>query len=688
LISLCLLAWFILQYTDQNPSGLLAPVSKGGIESRATELSSQIENRIITKHIVILSSIEELLEFNETPPEELLYHWLQDHPDVISIMVWKSSGQEPMPLTQKWFYNDPKILALAPDQRELLFAYILQSQSNPLGSSQPYLIGKILHGSLLDYPIIAFGIPLRTQWLQALEMKIRFSDWESIFDGALRAHETIGLIDSTGHILFATERPLAESWRTQPYQQVIIDPDQAVYKTSFSSLPWTLLYQRSLDSATKTVIMPQLPDIIILSIIFLTATIFSLFLTWWVKRPVKKLATTASEIARGNFGESIPLVQNEEMNRLIRLFNYMAEEMSRMNKLDVSEIIGEKNKTEAILRNIADAVVVTDPEDRILVVNYVAEKCFGINDAEVRMKPIEQSIENESLLSLIKAVKERNTHVSTDFDMISPVTGEKKVFQAHAAGIQNRENALVGVVTAIRDVTQETEANQVKTELVSMVAHELKSPLTSIYGFSELLLEDDLGANKIKEYATVILNESTRLTDLVNKFLDLSRLESGRTEIHVNPFDLKQVIAKILDTYKAQAEKKHIKVITDISDNLPLAMGDPDMIEQVLLNLYSNAVKYSPERSKVGIEIREEQKELIVSVIDNGFGIPKESLPYIFDKFYRVVDAENESEIEGSGLGLTLAREIIERHGGKMTVNSRLGIGSVFSFTLPVVDGS
>ena len=186
--------------------------------------------------------------------------------------------------------------------------------------------------------------------------------------------------------------------------------------------------------------------------------------------------------------------------------------------------------------------------------------------------------------------------------------------------------------------------------------------------------------------SNVILDESTRLTDLVNKFLDLSRLESGRTEIRMNPFDLRQIVDKILETYKYQAENKRIKVITDIPDTLPLALGDPDMIEQVILNLYSNAIKYSPERSKVGIEAKIEQKELVVSVIDNGYGIPKESLPYIFDKFYRVVDVEIETEVEGSGLGLALAREIVERHGGKMIVNSRLGVGSVFSFTIPIID--
>ena len=148
--------------------------------------------------------------------------------------------------------------------------------------------------------------------------------------------------------------------------------------------------------------------------------------------------------------------------------------------------------------------------------------------------------------------------------------GITKIFQANAARIHNHEDQLVGVVTVIRDVTKVKEADQIKTELVSMVAHELKSPLTSIYGFSELLLDAKLKDPKAEEYAKVILAESTRLTDLVNKFLDISRLEAGRTEIRLNPFNIQQVIAKIVDIYKAQADKKHIRVIQEAVDKADL----------------------------------------------------------------------------------------------------------------------
>jgi signal transduction histidine kinase len=182
------------------------------------------------------------------------------------------------------------------------------------------------------------------------------------------------------------------------------------------------------------------------------------------------------------------------------------------------------------------------------------------------------------------------------------------------------------------------------------------------------------------------MTESSRLTDLVNKFLDLSRLESGHTEVHINPFDLRETVLKVVDGMKSQIDKKQIKVITEITDSIPFGMGDPDMIEQVLSNLLSNAIKYSPIRSKIGIEVKN-GKELQVSVIDNGYGIPKEELDRIFDKFYRIPDGSGE-EADGTGLGLALVKEIIQRHGKTIQVKSRLGVGSVFSFTLSKAGGN
>ena len=411
--------------------------------------------------------------------------------------------------------------------------------------------------------------------------------------------------------------------------------------------------------------------------------IISILLTLWIDYPQKNLDKIITAMARGDFARRLPGQKNRFLDRMVKLFNYMAEEMDRLQRMDVSEIINEKNKTETILRHIADGVVVTDPNDRIIVINAVAEKWFGLNERNVFKKSIRTCIKNQPLISLLQEVKDGRLHSAGEFIFKVAGTKQKKVFQAHAARVHNQEDKLIGVVTVIRDVSKEKEADRIKTELVSMVAHELKSPLTSIYGFSELLLDSNLSDPQANEYAKVILTESTRLTDLVNKYLDLARLEAGRIEMHMIPFNLRHVVKKVIDVYKGQTEKKEIRVITEMPRKLPHIFGDQDMIEQVLQNLFSNAIKYSPKNSKIGIEAKENEKEIIVSIIDNGYGIPKEAVGRIFDKFYRVTDSEGSEEVEGTGLGLSLAKEIIEKHGGTITVNSRLGVGSIFTFTLP-----
>jgi len=404
--------------------------------------------------------------------------------------------------------------------------------------------------------------------------------------------------------------------------------------------------------------------------------------TKWIQYPLRQLMVSIMQMARGDFSKPIPKQKNPELNQLGKIINYMAKEMDHLKQLDISEIINDKNKTETILRNIADGVIVTDPRDCLLVINTVAEEWFNLKENDVRMMPIQECIKDKHLHGLLQKVKDGSLHASTEFTYWGLGIREK-VFQANAARVQNVENQLVGVVTVIRDVTKEKEADQIKTELVSMVAHELKSPLTSIYGFSELLMDEKFKNPETKKYVHVILNESNRLTELVNKFLDLSRLESGRTEIHQAPFDLVQLIENLVVTFGGLAEKKSIRVVTEIQPHLPMAYGDHNLIEQVLVNLFSNAVKYSPENSKIGIEAKTDETGLVVSVIDNGYGIPKDALPKIFKKFFRVSESDDLEVAEGSGLGLALSKEIIEQHGGKITVTSRLGVGSIFSFTIP-----
>ena len=185
------------------------------------------------------------------------------------------------------------------------------------------------------------------------------------------------------------------------------------------------------------------------------------------------------------------------------------------------------------------------------------------------------------------------------------------------------------------------------------------------------------------EYAAIILKESNRLSELINKFLDISKIEAGKSQVKKSPVQLREIVDKVLDVNLHQAEKKNIAVSVKASPNLPFAFADRDMMEQVILNLFSNAVKYSPDNASVEIRLRALEQEILVEVEDTGYGISAEDLPRIFDKFYRASDHEEVRDAGGTGLGLALVKEIVELHGGKINVKSDLGKGSVFSISLP-----
>jgi two-component system, OmpR family, phosphate regulon sensor histidine kinase PhoR len=485
--------------------------------------------------------------------------------------------------------------------------------------------------------------------------------------------ETVTLNDASGQIL---DRVSAASPTGGPSLRV---------RAPMRLLPWTIEIEKPVPPG----LVPQ-GGFAGVAAWLLGLVLFSLvsaaFTAWWLERPIRTLSSAAFEIGRGNFSLRLPQQKNRFMNRLARLINYMVEEMDHLQRMNVSAIVHEKDKTEAVLRNLADGVLVIDPFGRVAMLNRSAENWLGLKEEDAVGKPFRECVRHRPLAALLQDIHDGGTETSSEFSVRHPDTRKTRHLFAQATRAVGRDGRGMGTVAVLRDVTAEKEADRLKNELVSMVAHELKSPLTSIYGFSELLMESEPRNRKAHEYAAVIQAEAGRLTEFVNKFLRLSRLESGRVKIKMDPFDLRPVIEKAFGLLNAQAEKKHVLLVLQIPESLPLVAGDPELIEQVVLNLASNAVKYSPNRSKVGVEVGVAGKEVVINVIDNGYGIPKEALPRIFDKFYRVPEMKEGEESEGSGLGLALVKEIVEKHGGTIRVKSKVGVGSVFSFSLHKAD--
>ncbi len=352
------------------------------------------------------------------------------------------------------------------------------------------------------------------------------------------------------------------------------------------------------------------------------------------------------------------------------------------------DIRDERNRTRAILDSIADGVFTTDLEQRITLVNPAAEQLLGINSPELLNKvyfevlgvsdrqgnpvppeasPILQAIHNSA------STEPRVFRVNNQDD--------KQMMIALVAAPIVDSGSVTGVVGVFRDVTKEQEVSRLKDEFVSLVSHELRTPMASVLGFSELMLTRTLTQEKSRMYVETIHKEAVRLSGLINDFLDIQRMEAGRQIYNYSEVDFNLILRTVLNIFSAERERIHTFIPTD----LPYLRADPDRIVQSLTNLVGNAIKYSPKGGNIEVAAYLNLEGMVeISVMDYGLGIPKEAMGQLFSKFYRV-DNSDRREIGGTGLGLAISREIIEAHGGKIWLESVLGKGSTFYFTLPAV---
>jgi len=253
---------------------------------------------------------------------------------------------------------------------------------------------------------------------------------------------------------------------------------------------------------------------------------------------------------------------------------------------------------------------------------------------------------------------------------------------------QTKRNDEVGeplcLAITVRDLTRLKQYEQLKSDMISLMSHELRTPLTSINGFSELLVADDAVPEHLREFVTIIANESQRMSRMINTFLAVTQLErKDKQEVLKIPLKLNYIVREIVTSLQPAAKKKRIRLVERPADRIPPVAADKSLISQAVKNLVHNAIKYSPERTTVTVSTALEAEAVRVSVEDRGYGIPSESVDRVWEKFYRVVREGEDKDEESTGLGLSFVREVVEQHGGRVDLKSEPGRGSRFSFTLP-----
>jgi len=335
----------------------------------------------------------------------------------------------------------------------------------------------------------------------------------------------------------------------------------------------------------------------------------------------------------------------------------------------------ERSKLETIIGSTEDAVIVTDSEMRVLVLNKAAMRAFAISSGEVAKKPVAQVVKNQSLIDLFI----RSIHSSQAQQGEIPLE-DGRTLNANLTPIPG-----VGYAAVMQDITYLKELDKMKSEFVSTVSHDLRSPLTTIKGFVQLLPQAGPLTPQQQEFRAKILNSVENITELIEDLLDIGKIEAG-VGLEMGVCQLDAIIHKVAEDLRSQAEAKGQRLSVELPPQLPPVLGNELRLGQVVANLVSNAIKYTPDGGSISVRASNNDGQVIVSVQDTGFGIPPADQPYIFDKFYRVKSPETDG-ISGTGLGLAIVKSVIERHNGRVWVESEPGVGSTFTFTLPRYNG-
>jgi signal transduction histidine kinase/CHASE2 domain-containing sensor protein len=349
------------------------------------------------------------------------------------------------------------------------------------------------------------------------------------------------------------------------------------------------------------------------------------------------------------------------------------------------------------LQAVEDGLIIAGVDTKIHFVNAHAAQVFGLSENSLIGSDLFERLEELEMGS--NAVSDENTRRKTQ-EALFRLLVERQPVERELVTLGNpirhfilrlstvsapeaASSSPLGIVGALSDITKQRELQQMKNDVMAFVSHELKTPLTAIQGMSEVLAQYEVESARRREMHLAINDEAKRLARMIEDYLDITRLESGARPLRIGSVRISQVIERIVLLLEPLAARRDIRLNCRLSPNLPVIIGDPDLLARALTNLVSNAIKYSPANTEVFIEAQADNEFLQIKVIDQGYGIPADSLSRIFEKFYRVPCVED-VDATGIGLGLAFVREIAELHGGRVTVQSDWGRGSTFSLSLPL----
>ncbi|MEA1990974.1 MAG: ATP-binding protein [Thermodesulfobacteriota bacterium] len=408
------------------------------------------------------------------------------------------------------------------------------------------------------------------------------------------------------------------------------------------------------------------------------AAILSLFVSRRITRPIEQIKIWAESIARGELQLRPPVAESEEIGALSESLNRMAIELRE----HIDTVMRQRNEIEAVLSSMVEGVIAVDMEERVISMNHAAAKMFGCDFAEAQGRSIQEVVRNTVLQEFVKNALSSQEAVEKEIVLYS--NGDR-FLNGHGTLLRDAEGKQIGALIVLNDVTRLLRLEKIRREFVANVSHEIKTPITAIKGFVETLRDGAVENHEDAErFLEIISKHVDRLEAIIEDLLSLSRIEqeAEREKVVLDEGRIKDVLETAIQICEAGTMAKKIEVELSCAKEM-VANLDPQLLEQAIVNLIDNAIKYSNDGGTVRVEALQRENEIIISVHDQGCGIEKKHLSRLFERFYRA-DKARSRQMGGTGLGLAIVKHIAQAHGGRVAVESIPGKGSTFSIHLPM----
>ena len=670
----------------------LIRLSRDGIQAAVLELHMKLAEKTAQSVTMYLGNVDEKLRFTVsalrrpgldwTTRQELLRSLVESHSDLEEVSIL-SGGRELMKV-----YN-PQLVAKesAPDfTRDPGYQEFAKTRTRKL-----WMTAR--EG---DVPRLEVYLPLSDQTDIRLAVKLQ-SLWDSISRERVGGTGFAMLVGAGGVPLIYPDDRLARSDLKDLLQWPIVatalsaqtvgsseyeDFRGAMQVGAYAPVPdiqSVVVIQQPKDEAYIAASRMKKTAAFVIAAVFLAAIGFSLTLAQTLTKPLLALTEAAEAVAQGGFPKEVALGTGDELQEFGDTFNRMVTRLRGYAEMQVDRLLVEQKKTEAILFSIGDGIVMADTEGVIQLANRKAKEVLGSDEVEGKRFEDILASGTELRRAVLEAVAKPDEKAVLEVDLSSE---EHRLFVRVSAErlVSPSKGTVLGTVTALHDVTFEKELDKMKEEFLHSITHDLRNPLGSIVGFLEFLRKGVVGVLNPQQKGMVesMLKSANRLMTLVNNILDVAKMETHELEMNMKEASLAGLASHSLDILGSLAQRRGIALELDASEEFT-AVCDPDQIERVITNLLGNAIKFAPDDGRIVVHVVDTGPEHRLCVEDNGPGIPATHLDKIFAKFEQVPGQKR----GGTGLGLTICKKFVEAHKGRIWVESELGKGARFYFTIP-----